>query len=184
MPVWPVPNSFSKILPSPGTAGSFWEDRKDRHHCGVDIYAALNSPVLATEGGRVIETGIFTSPALVPYWYVTHYIILQSDSGFVCKFAEISDIQVSEGDQVQAGEFIGRVAHVLNLKRIDETSPEYIKRLQKNNTSSMLHFELYRTWPVHLSKYVGGNSFSQEKPSDLLDPTDYLTKAVINKDFS
>ncbi len=54
MHIWPVPNSFSKTLPRSGSAGSFWENRKDRHHCGIDIYAPMHCEVLTIENARVV----------------------------------------------------------------------------------------------------------------------------------
>ena len=176
MHIWPVPNSYSKKLPDSGAAGSFWEERKDRHHCGIDIYAPLNSDVLAIENGRVVETGVFTSPLTLPYWNETYYIVLQNESGLFCKYAEIDDFFVNEGQRVKAGKIIGKVACVLNLEKIDNTSPEYIKSLQRKKFSSMLHFELYRVWPVQFEKYLGGNSFIGQKPKNLLDPAEYLKK--------
>jgi len=176
MHIWPVPNSYSKTIPLPGAAGSFWEERNDRHHCGIDIYAPADSEVRAIESGRVVETGVFTSPSMLPYWNATHYIVLQNASGLFCKYAEIDGIPINEGQMVKVGEFIGRVALVLNLEKIDETSPDYIKNLQKNNIFSMLHFELYCAWPVQFKKYVGGNSFIGQKPKNLLDPSEYLKR--------
>ena len=55
---WPVPDSYSKYIPVNGNPGSFWEDRNDRHHCGIDIYAPIGSDVVSIEDGQVIETGI------------------------------------------------------------------------------------------------------------------------------
>jgi murein DD-endopeptidase MepM/ murein hydrolase activator NlpD len=58
MKSWPVKDSYSKEIPKQGSAGSFWEDRKDRHHCGIDIYAPKGSEVVSIEEGVVIGTGI------------------------------------------------------------------------------------------------------------------------------
>ena len=58
---WPVPNSFSNKIPVQGTSGSFWENRGDRHHCGIDIYAPANSEVLSITDGMVMDVGIFTT---------------------------------------------------------------------------------------------------------------------------
>ena len=118
------------------------------------------------------------SPLTLPYWNETYYIILQNESGLFCKYAEIDGISVNEGQIVKAGELIGKVARVLNLEKIDSTSPEYIKSLQRNKISSMLHFELYRVWPVQFEKYLGGNSFARQKPKNLLDPAGYLKKLL------
>jgi murein DD-endopeptidase MepM/ murein hydrolase activator NlpD len=66
MKYWPVLNNYSKIIPTSGS-GSFWEDRGDRHHYGVDIYAPDNSDVLSIEDGKIIDIGIFTSLDKIPY---------------------------------------------------------------------------------------------------------------------
>jgi murein DD-endopeptidase MepM/ murein hydrolase activator NlpD len=97
MKFWPVPNSYTKILPNAGTPGSFWEDRGDRNHCGIDIYAPRRSPVLAVDTGRVVEAGIFTSPVAVPYWNVTYYVLVQQEDGLVAKYAELDEAFVKEG---------------------------------------------------------------------------------------
>ena len=35
--------SISSRIPQKGEAGSFWEDRGDRYHCGVDLYTPENT---------------------------------------------------------------------------------------------------------------------------------------------
>lgn len=58
MRYWPVPDSYSKNIPLHGSSGSFWENRGDRYHCGVDIYAPPGSKVIAIECGEVIDLGV------------------------------------------------------------------------------------------------------------------------------
>jgi murein DD-endopeptidase MepM/ murein hydrolase activator NlpD len=177
MKFWPVPNSYTKILPNAGTPGSFWEDRGDRNHCGIDIYAPRRSPVLAVDTGRVVEAGIFTSPAAVPYWNVTYYVLVQQEDGLVAKYAELDEAFVKEGDRAGAGEVIGLVGSVLNPNEITGDSPPYVQLLKGNGHSSMLHFELYQGLPMMPFKYLGGNAFNPEKPPNILDPTLYLERA-------
>ncbi|WP_440955614.1 hypothetical protein ACSAZK_01190 [Methanosarcina sp. Mfa9] len=39
----------------------------------------------------------------------------------------------------------------------------------------MLHFELWKEYlATSNEKYLGGNWFAEEKPENLLDPTDYM----------
>src|SRR5690606_29767332 len=64
---WPVPSDTSMELPSPGGPGSFWEDRGDRRHCGIDIYAPAGTDVVAAEEGTVVCTGEATSDRILPY---------------------------------------------------------------------------------------------------------------------
>jgi murein DD-endopeptidase MepM/ murein hydrolase activator NlpD len=174
MKFWPVPDSYTKNLPREGEAGCFWENRGDRNHCGVDIYAPCKSPVLAVDAGKVVEVGIFTSPEFVPYWNETYYVLISHEDGLVAKYAELEEALVREGDVAGAGTVIGFVGSVLNPEKITENSPPYVQLLKGNGHSSMLHFELYRGLPLLPAKYLGGNSFKPLKPMNLLDPRAYF----------
>ncbi|WP_440948381.1 M23 family metallopeptidase [Methanosarcina sp. T3] len=162
-------------IPQKGEAGSFWEDRGDRYHCGVDLYAPVNTGVLSIEEGIVSETGLMTSPEVLPYWNPTYYVIIKNTSGKFCKYGELAECTVQKGDQTGSGQLIGFVGMVLNCAKIDEYSPSYIRKL-KNKNPSMLHFELWKDKPITSHKdYLGGNWFSEEKPENLIDPAEYLT---------
>jgi murein DD-endopeptidase MepM/ murein hydrolase activator NlpD len=174
MKIWPVPDSYSRKLPETGAPGSFWENREDRHHCGVDIYAPKESKVCAIEAGEVIEVGRFTSPELLPYWNVTYFILLQLQNGLVSKYAELGEVLVKAGQRVKAGQVIALVGSVLNPDKITKGSPLYIQRLRENGNQSMLHFELYERRPTSSENYLGGNCFEESKPDGLLDAAAYL----------
>ena len=174
MKFWPVPDSYRKSLPRSGEAGCFWENRGDRNHCGIDIYAPPESSVLAVDAGRVVKVGIFSSPEAVPYWNVTHFILIRHEDGLVANYAELQEALVKEGDEVRGGDAIGLVGAVLNPEKITESSPFYVQRLKNNGHSSMLHFELYRGAPTFPSNYLGGNAFDPLRPPNILDPTTYL----------
>ena len=174
MKFWPVPESYSRELPEKGAPGSFWENREDRHHCGVDIYAPKGSRVRAVEAGEVIEVGRFTSPELLSYWNVTYYLLLQLQNGLVSKYAELGEVLVKAGQRVRAGQVIALVGSVLNPDKITEGSPPYIRCLRDNGKQSMLHFELYEKGPTSSENYLGGNCFEEIKPDGLLDAASYL----------
>jgi len=174
MKYWPVPESNNKNLPKPGLAGSFWEDRGDRHHAGIDMYAPAHSDVIAIENCEVLEISEFTSPQKIPYWNVTYSIIVKTSDGLIQRYAELHDACVKVGDLIKAGELLGHVGLVLNLDKINEGSPVYIQKRKKNGAPSMLHFEMHKNVPVPSDKYLGGNYFREEKPEDLMDPTNYL----------
>ena len=70
-------------VPQKGEAGSFWEDRGDRYHCGVDLYAPENTEVVSVERGIVAETGLMTSPEILPYWNPTYYVIIEQSKRVV-----------------------------------------------------------------------------------------------------
>ena len=174
MKYWPAPDSYFKQIPVKGSPGSFWENRGDRFHCGVDIYAPEGSKVLSIEDGKVIETGVFTFPEKVDYWNKTFYALIENNSGIICKYAEMDDVKVKKGESIKAGQLIGHVGQVLNSKKIEKTSPLYIQNINKNQNNSMLHFELYNKKTDLSKKYLGGNWFGSKKPNTLLDPTNYL----------
>ena len=175
---WPVPNSYCNIIPSDGSPGSFWENRFDRYHCGVDIYAPQNSDVVSIDGGKVIDRGVFTSPEKVSYWNVTHDVLIETDSGLVCRYAELGGVTVNIGDKVKAGQLVGHVGLVLDTGKITDSSPEYIRKIKVNGSPSMLHFELWEAQVPDSVSYLGGNWFGGEKPQNLLDPTAYLESTV------
>jgi murein DD-endopeptidase MepM/ murein hydrolase activator NlpD len=171
---WPVPDSFSKNIPLPGAAGSFWEDRGDRRHCGIDIYAPAASEAVAIEEGIVIGIGTFTSAEKVPYWKNTHHVLLENKACSICRYAELGDVAVEIGEFVEAGQLIGHIGAVLDTAKITPDSPPYIQKLKKSENPSMLHFELYSSPPEDSSDYRGGNWFDGSKPENLLDPCEYL----------
>jgi murein DD-endopeptidase MepM/ murein hydrolase activator NlpD len=161
-------------VPKIGEAGSFWEDRGDRHHCGVDLYAPENTEVVSVERGIVAETGLMTSPEILPYWNPTYYVIIEQSKGLFCKYGELASFTVKKGNEIEPEQLIGHVGMVLNSEKIDGSCPLYIKKL-KNKNLSMLHFELWENEPITIHRnYLGGNWFAEEKPENLMDPTEYL----------
>ena len=174
MRYWPVPNSYSKNIPINGSSGSFWENRGDRYHCGIDTYAPFGSKVLSVDEGIVLETGIFTTPRVVKYWNETKFILIKNQDGLICKYAELENILFKTKDIVKAGQLIGHIGTVLNVEKKNFNSPKYIQKIKKKKTLSMLHFELYSSKPDKSNKYLGGNWFGTNKPKKLLNPNNYL----------
>ena len=155
-------------------SGLFYENRKDRFHCGVDVYAPRKTPVYAVDDGVIISTSTFTNPDQNEYWNVTFEIVLFDGKKFYYRYAELDEILVKKSDHITAGQKIGLVGQVLNPLKIKENHPEYIKQLIKNNKVSMLHFEMYTCNPINSDHYQGGNWFSGGKPRGLIDPTKHL----------
>ena len=182
MEQWPLNKIHSKNIPVKDEAGCFWENRGDRFHCGVDLYAPEGSEVASIEDCVIVEVGMMTSPSILPYWNTTYYVVTKNDSGIFFKYGELSKASVQEGDRISSGQLIGYVGAVLNPQKIDGTSPLYIQKLKNNNTS-MLHFEVWKDEPITSHEdYLGGNWFAKERPVNLIDPTEYL-KSVRDKVF-
>lgn len=174
MKFWPLKNTTLKNIPEEHLPGSFWEDREDRFHCGIDLYAPEGSDVVAIEEGIVVDIGIATTPKKISYWNKLYYIIIKTISGTFCKYAELGVIIPKKGDNIKAGQLIGKVGLVLNSQKIDKTSPKYIQKL-KNKNHSMLHLELYLNDPITShDNYLGGNWLGHKKPNNLVNPTAYL----------
>ena len=115
-------HAYTKKWRNAGTSASFGADRKGRLHAGCDIGAAHGTPVVAIEGGKVIERG--TKPFISGTQL--YAIAIKHDSGFVARYTEINGIPVDlqKNSTVAAGQQLGYV--------------------QQAGKLSMLHFELYR----------------------------------------
>ena len=174
---WPVPGT-EHTLPAGGEPGSFWEDRGDRRHAGLDLYAPAGSRVVSIEDGIVVSAGIFTSPDLFPYWNVTCQVTIAHESGFFCRYAELSDISVEAGAAVDGGEVIGSIGEVLNFSQVGAGSPPYIQALKETRRPSMLHLETFNSVPGPDRRYLGGNWFSPERPAGLIDPALVLRGSI------
>jgi murein DD-endopeptidase MepM/ murein hydrolase activator NlpD len=174
MKFWPVPNSFTREIPKNGVSGAFWEDRGDRHHCGVDIYAPEDSEVLAVESGFVIETGHFTTPKQHSYWNETFYLILKTSQNLLVKYAELKQINVRIGDYVDAGQPLGLVGSVIKKDDVSYEDPYYVQELAEKGTLSMLHLEIYKAPVTSVQPYLAGNYFGDRRPDSLIDPKLYL----------
>jgi murein DD-endopeptidase MepM/ murein hydrolase activator NlpD len=178
MRCWPVPGSDRTNLSAFGAPGRFWEDRGDRRHCGMDIHAPVGSDVVAVEAGEVVNVAPFTSPQALPYWNETCYVLIRHQSGHFCKYAELGMAAVRPGEPVEAGQVIGQVGMVLNDRAIQADAPLYIQKLKEAGLGSMLHLEVYRTMPKALPSYLGGNVLGARRPVELVDPAQYLKRAL------
>jgi murein DD-endopeptidase MepM/ murein hydrolase activator NlpD len=79
-------------------------------HRGVEFSSSSGTPILAAAGGQVIFAGDDMSEkvALWPEFY-GNYIVIEHDQAFYSLYAHLSQINVSIGQSVLAGETIGLV---------------------------------------------------------------------------
>lgn len=136
-------------------ARAFGASRDERRHAGIDLYANPGDLVIAPEGGVLVSDQNFldTIPGDDAY-------MLQGDSGTVLLFGEVKANGFQEfgfqlGSRVEKGQPIGRVALT-------------------SKGSHMLHFETYVKGTTKSKKWFAGNA----PPAALLDPTEYLLRAV------
>lgn len=176
--IWPVPESFLKNIPTGSSQGAFWENRGDRFHCGVDIYAPFRSNVVSIESGVVKRVGIATSPKKVPYWNKTKFVLIENRKGFSCFFCELHDTAVSVGEYVKPAQLIGHIGQSLDPQKIDKRAPLYIQELKTRNNLAMLHFELHKAPLEEMEACPIINWPKVILPKNLLNPTNYLLSVL------
>ena len=102
-----VPDFLFKVMPTTGILLDGYGMRLDpfthkrRLHDGVDIDAAVGTPVYAPAPGKVIRVDMSA------YGY-GHMIEIEHAQGIVTRFMHLSEIDVHVGDQVQAGQEIAK----------------------------------------------------------------------------
>lgn len=174
---WPVPESYSNKLPKKEKPGGFWENRIDRFHCGVDVYAPVCSEVFSIKKGEVLDVNVFTNSDMIPYWNKTYYVDILTEKDVVFRYAELEKHDVSKGQKIDKNSRIGFIGQVLNPDKITENSPEYIKKLKNKKNHSMLHLETYKKKSLfNEEEYLGGNWFGKNKPDFLINPSIFFKK--------
>ncbi len=174
MKTWPVPESYLDVLPKKGTQGSFWENRNDRYHCGVDIYAPQGSKVVAIDPGRVISVIEFTQSSFGDYLETTQCVIIKNEDNIIYKYAGLVEVSVRPSQKLKAGEVIGTLGKGYNLEKVTSKDPFYVRELQYSNKATMLHLEIYKAPIVEVRPYNTGNFLGNEKPDALIDPEQFL----------
>ena len=101
-----VPTSF--ILPVHGRLSSqfglrrlYNKQARIRRHTGLDIAAAVGTPIVAPAGGRVIRTG--------NYFFTGGTVFVDHGQGLVTMYCHLSKTEVKAGDVLKQGDRIGEV---------------------------------------------------------------------------
>lgn len=79
-----------------------------RHHHGVDVAAALNSPVRSIRSGRVVEVGVHRG--------LGRFMEIEHHHGLRSRYAHLSEVMVSVGSRVAQGALIGSVGKTGNAR--------------------------------------------------------------------
>lgn len=147
-------NPMPVDIPGHGHPGGFGTPRKFDVHTGIDLYCENNADVFAIESGTVAAIVGFTGPtAGSSWWNETDAIIIKSNKdGKYIVYGEVI-ARCSVGDEVEAGDFIGRVVTVL--------------KKDKGLPMNMLHLEYYDT-DFDLDPVVW--NLNEPQPKSLLHP--------------
>jgi len=91
----PVPGIYSSVY---GKSRYFNGQFKGRHG-GIDMRAALGTPVKAAAPGRVVLTGDF--------WFAGKCLYIDHGAGLISFYCHMSKVSKSKGDEIERGETIG-----------------------------------------------------------------------------
>lgn len=91
----PVPGSYSSVY---GKSRYFNGEFRGRHG-GVDMRAAVGTPVKAAAEGVVVLAG-------ENFWFAGNCIYIDHGAGFVTFYGHLSKINVKKGERVKAGDII------------------------------------------------------------------------------
>lgn len=151
-------------LPNNNHPGSFGFTRRHDIHTGIDLYVPGENLVKAVESGFVVAVEDYTGPkAGSPWWLPTKSILIEGESGVVC-YGEVLPMGVAKGEMILEGQIIAHVVPVLKETRLDVL----------NHSRYMLHLELYK----HGTKESVWWKLNEEKPTNLLDPTEKLNESL------
>ena len=95
--IWPADGRISSVF----GLRRFFNGQERKPHNGLDIAAAVGTPVMATANGTVIDAGDF--------FFSGNMIYIDHGQGIISLYAHMDRIDVKPGDTVKQGQLIGTV---------------------------------------------------------------------------
>lgn len=95
--IWPIRGPQSSAF----GLQRFFNGQKRAPHSGIDIAAPTDTPIQAPAAGKVVLTGHF--------FFNGKSVFIDHGQGLISMLCHMNDIDVQEGDLVQAGDLIGKV---------------------------------------------------------------------------
>lgn len=101
------PSTFQMIMPVPHKSNSSFGKRSVYNgkpkspHSGMDFASPTGTPVKAVIDGRVVET--------IDYFYTGRTVMVDHGMGLVTMYCHLSKIDVKKGQEVKAGDIVGKV---------------------------------------------------------------------------
>jgi murein DD-endopeptidase MepM/ murein hydrolase activator NlpD len=158
---FPLKN-FKLEIPYGKHPGAFGFKRKYDIHTGIDLYCNDSDSVFAIEDGVIVNIEQFTGPEVGSDWWNSTFAVMIEGISGVINYGELYFPNLKIGDTIKEGDLIGNVKQVLKSNKIREDI--------ENHSCSMLHIELYKHGTTKFVDWIN------EKPFDLLDPTELLLK--------
>ena len=93
--IWPIPSSHHVASGYGGRVGPIYGNE---FHMGLDISGSYGAPIVAADGGRVVEAG----------WHYSYgyQVVIQHSNGLKTRYAHNSSLNVSVGQRVSKGQVI------------------------------------------------------------------------------
>ena len=128
----PVPSGYY-MKPTPGPITSPYGPRKRVFHYGVDIGASRGTTVVAAADGIVIETLSSCKEGRSSCGgRYGNYIVVAHNNGTTTRYAHLSKVSVSVGEQVEQGERIGATGNTGH-----STGPHLHFQIEKSNGATL-----------------------------------------------
>lgn len=167
-------------IPMYGHQNSWLAYRKFDIHTGIDLFADAGDLVVSMYDGEVVDTGMFTTSEVSPWWHSTEYVSVCSEIcgyRYVTLYGEIcTDNNILIGSHVRAGNVLGTIKQI-------------IKNPKPGQHPSMLHLEMHDDsyeypWSMSHQQLVRYGDFIADRPSSmhysLMDPTGTVIAAKAN----